>query len=199
MEVMEAISGRRSIRRYQDKSVPRELIDEVLEAGRLAPSASNLQTWKFKVITDPETRKALREAAFNQRFVEQAPVVIVACTDFEAFGDRSKRTWELLRSGAVRPSLSMVLRSVRSGKEDEAEERSVINAVVNVSIAVQNMVLAATSLGLGTCWVRAFQPVKVAEIVSLPPECPALFLLPLGYPAEDPGPRSRKSMQEILL
>lgn len=199
MEVMEAINKRRSIRRYLDKDVPRELVDEVLEAGRLAPSASNLQTWKFKVVTDPETRKALRGAAFNQRFVEQAPVVIVACTDFEAFGDRGKRTWELLRSGAVRPSLSMILRSVRSGNEDETEERNVINAVINVSIAVQNMVLAATSLGLGTCWVRAFQPVKVAEILSLPPQCPALFLLPLGYPAEDPEPRSRKSIQEIML
>lgn len=199
MEVMEAIKARRSIRRFQDRPVPDELVREILEAGRLAPSASNLQTWKFKVVTDPGIRKALREAAFDQKFVERAPVVIVACADLSAFGERSKRTLELLRSGAVRPSLEMVLRSLRHGKATEIEERNLISACINVSIAVQNMVLAATSLGLGTCWVRAFVPEKVVEILSLPPECPPLILLPLGYPREDPEPRSRKPLEEILL
>ena len=199
MEVIEAIRGRRSIRRYQDKPVPQEIIDEILEAARLAPSASNLQTWRFKVITDENTRRALRKAAFNQRFVENAPVVIIACIDFTAFGDRAKRSMELLRTGAVRPSMSMLLKTLRSGKEEDQEERSLTNALINVSIAVENMVLAATSLGLGTCWVRAFQPDFVADSLSLPPECPPLFLLPLGYAAEEPEARSRRSMEEILL
>lgn len=196
---MEAIRKRRSIRRYQEKSIPPEYIREILEAARLAPSASNLQTWKFKVVTESGVRKALREAAFDQKFVEKAPVVIVACVDFAAFGDRSKRTLELLRSGAVKPSLEMVLRFLRKEKAADIEERNLISACINVSIAVQNMVLAATSLGLGTCWVRAFVPEKVAEILSLPPECPPLILLPLGYPREDPEPRSRKSLEEILI
>lgn len=198
MEVMEAVRARRSIRRYLDRPVPQEMIEEVLEAARLAPSASNLQTWRFKVVTDGDTRGALRRAAFNQAFVERAPVVIVACADFEAFGERAKRSLELLRSG-VRPSLSMLLRSVRGAGGEDDEEKQVINAVVNVSIAVEHMVLAATSLGLGTCWVRAFQPEKVAEILSLPPHCPPLALLPMGYPAEDPAPRSRKTREEIIV
>ena len=201
LEVMEAIRRRRSVRRYEDRRVPQELIDEILEAARLAPSASNLQTWRFKVVTDAATRRALREAAFNQKFVERAPVVIVACADFEAFGDRAKRTLELLRSGAVKPSLAMAFRFLRSsrGEEGDLEERNLINAYVNVSIAVEHMVLAATSLGLGTCWVRAFRPDRVADILSLPPECPPLFLLPLGYPREAPEARSRRSREEILL
>ncbi|WP_287155686.1 nitroreductase family protein [Candidatus Solincola tengchongensis] len=199
MEVLEAIKRRRSIRRFEDRPVPEECIREILEAARLAPSASNLQTWKFKVVTDPEIRKSLREAAFDQKFVERAPVVIVACIDFTAFGERSRRTLELLRSGAIRPSLEMLLRYLRGEKGAEQEERNLISACINVSIAVQNMVLAATSLGLGTCWVRAFDPQRVAEILELPPECPPLILLPLGYPREDPEPRSRKSLSDILL
>jgi len=199
LEVMEAVDRRRSIRRYQERPVPQEMIDEVLEAARLAPSASNLQTWKFKVVTDRDTRGALRQAAFNQKFIEQAPVVIVACTDFEAYGERAKRTRELLRSGTVRPNLSMLLRYVRPQKEGDMEERDLINAVINVAIAVENMALAAASLGLGTCWVRAFQPERVAEILSLPPECPPLILLPLGYPDENPDPRPRRAMGDILL
>ncbi len=199
MDVLEAIHRRRSIRRFQDREVPQETIRELLEAARLAPSASNLQTWKFKVVTDQKLRRKLREAAFDQKFVERAPVVIVACADFSAFGERSKRTLELLRSGAVKPSLEMILRFLRREGGADLEERNLISACINVSIAVQNMVLAATSLGLGTCWVRAFVPEKVAEILSLPPECPPLILLPVGYPREDPEPRSRKSLEEILL
>ena len=196
---MQAIRGRRSIRRYDSRPVPQEIVDELLEAARLAPSASNLQTWRFRVIMDESTRKSLREAAFNQRFVETAPVVIVACADFNAFGDRATRSLELLRSGAVKPSLSMLLRTLRSGKAEDLEERNLTNAIINVTIAVEHMVLAARSFGLGTCWVRAFQPERVSEILSLPPECPPLFLLPLGYPAEDPEARSRKPLDEILL
>jgi len=196
---MEAVRKRRSIRRYEDTPVAREMIDELLEAARLAPSASNLQTWRFKVITDSEVKKGLREAAFNQKFVETAPVVIVACADFQAFGDRARRSIELLRSGAVKPSLSMLLRTLRSDKVEGSEERNLTNALINVSIAVEHMVLTATSLGLGTCWVRAFEPEKVSEILSLPPECPPVFLLPLGYAREAPEPRSRRSMEEILL
>ncbi|MEW6554835.1 MAG: nitroreductase family protein [Actinomycetota bacterium] len=196
---MEAIRGRRSIRRYESRPVPQEIIDELLEAARMAPSASNLQTWKFKVITDAATRRSLREAAFNQRFVEDAPVVIVACADFDAFGERAARIRELLRAGAVKVSLPMLLRMLRSGRAEDMEERNLTAAMINVSIAVENMVLAAMSLGLGTCWVRAFQPERVSEILSLPPQCPPLFLLPLGYPAEKPGARSRKTMEEILL
>jgi nitroreductase len=199
MEVMEAIRKRRSIRRYQDKEVPPELIREVLEAARLAPSGSNLQTWKFKVVTDADTRKALREAAFGQKFVERAPVVIVACADLTAFGDVSRRTMELLKSGAVKPSMEMALWYLRRNKAEDLEERNLVSACINVSIAVQNMVLAATSLGLGTCWVRAFRPEKVAALLRLPPEYPPLFLVTMGYAREDPEARSRKSLEEILL
>ena len=199
MDVMEAIRERRSIRRYEDRPVAQETIDELLEAARLAPSASNLQTWKFKVVTDAETRKSLREAAYNQRFIESAPAVIVACADFDAFGDRARRSLELLRSGAVRPSLTMLMRTLRSENAEDSEERNLTNAIINVSIAVEHIVLAATSRGLGTCWVRAFLPGRVSEILSLPPQCPPLFLLALGYAREDPEARSRKPMEEILL
>ena len=82
---------------------------------------------------------------------------------------------------------------------EDLEERNLVSACINVSIAVQNMVLAATSLGLGTCWVRAFRPEKVAELLRLPPEYPPLFLVTMGYAREDPEARSRKSLEDILL
>lgn len=79
MELMEAIKRRRSVRSYQDKVVEAEKLLRILEAGRQAPSARNMQDWRFIVVKDPWLRRRLAEAAKNQEFVGQAPVVIVAC------------------------------------------------------------------------------------------------------------------------
>ncbi|HUU83861.1 MAG TPA: nitroreductase family protein [Phycisphaerae bacterium] len=81
MEVIEVIRRRHSVRAYQDRPVEREKLDRLLEAARLAPSASNRQEWRFVVVTDAELRKQLAHAANDQEFVGQAPVVIAACAE----------------------------------------------------------------------------------------------------------------------
>jgi nitroreductase len=79
MDIMEAIRSRRSIRSYQDRPVEQDKLNLILEAGRLAPSARNLQDWRFVVIQDKDKRQELSTAARGQTFVAQAPVVIAAC------------------------------------------------------------------------------------------------------------------------
>jgi nitroreductase len=79
MDVLDAIRSRRSVRSYEDRTVEEEKLNRVLEAGRLAPSAKNRQQWKFIVVRDGDTRAKLAEACNGQKFVGQAPVVIVAC------------------------------------------------------------------------------------------------------------------------
>lgn len=77
--VLEVIRKRQSVRSYQDKEIPEEVLQQVLEAGRLAPSASNKQCWKFIVVKDEDLRKKLIPACKNQKFVGEAPVVIAGC------------------------------------------------------------------------------------------------------------------------
>jgi nitroreductase len=79
MDVSEAIQKRRSVRKYQTRNIENDKLDRVLEAGRLAPSARNLQEWRFVVVRDGGRRKRLAEAAKGQTFVGEAPVVIAAC------------------------------------------------------------------------------------------------------------------------
>lgn len=196
MEVMQAIRDRRSIRDYQDRPVPDESLHSVLEAGRLAPSSSNVQSWKFKVVTSQNDRAALREAAANQAFVEKAPIVIVTCLDLEAFGERAQGIVESLKKEEM---ASTRVAGLFGHCNSPDEERCLIHAFMNVAIAVENMALQATSEGLGTCWVRAFDPALVSKILSLPPEYPPAVLLPLGYPAERPPQRARKAIEDILL
>lgn len=78
MNVYEAINERRSVRAYQDKSVPEKTLTRILEAARVAPSAKNRQAWKLIVVKDSQTRKKLVEAANNQQFVGEAPIIIAA-------------------------------------------------------------------------------------------------------------------------
>lgn len=79
MSVLEIIRGRRSVRRYKGDPVPEETLSRVLEAARLAPSAKNLQPWKFVVVRDRATKAALAKAAFGQTFMSEADVIIAAC------------------------------------------------------------------------------------------------------------------------
>ena len=86
MDVFEAVQERRSIRTYNDTPVPREKLEKILEAGRRAPSAGNVQPWHFNVVTDSEKKKSLSKGRYA-KFVNQAPVVIVACGDKESSAD----------------------------------------------------------------------------------------------------------------
>lgn len=81
MNVFDAIQTRKSVRHYLDKPIETEKLAAVLEAGRLAPSASNRQEWRFIIVRDPATRKKLAEAANRQTFIGDAPAVIVACAE----------------------------------------------------------------------------------------------------------------------
>ena len=81
MDVYTAISTRKSVRAFQDRDVPEKVISRLLEAARLAPSASNRQEWRFVVVRNPETRKRLVRAASGQKFVGEAPIVIACCAE----------------------------------------------------------------------------------------------------------------------
>ncbi len=162
MELMQVIRARRSIRSYLDRPVEEEKLLAVLEAGRLAPSARNMQDWRFIVVSDPATRQRLAEAAKGQQFVAQAPLVIAAC-----------------------------------GTSDLVMTCGQPAYAIDVAIALDHMTLAAASLGLGSCWIGAFYEDRVKQILAVPPEVRVVALLPLGYPADMPAPRPRKSLEDI--
>jgi len=150
MNVVDAIKTRKSVRKYLDKPVEDEKLNVILEAGRLAPSASNRQEWRFVVVRDAQTRRKLAEAASSQSFVGQAPVAIVACAETDG---------HVMRCG--QPCYP-----------------------IDVAIALDHMSLAATELGLGTCWIGAFNEQKVKEILGIPKEIRVVQLMPLGYPSD---------------
>lgn len=166
MDVFEAIQTRRSVRAYEPTPIPKEKLDRILEAARLAPSAGNIQPWHFIVVTDPSKRERLARAPFAG-FLKEAPVVIVGCGS-----QKASPKWFM----------------------------------VDVAISMQNMVLAATAEGLGTCWVGSFDEKEVKETLKIPDEYRVVALLAIGYPRRKPDIQSgilhlirkRKNLEEIV-
>ena len=155
MDIFEAIAKRRSIRKYQDKDVDDKLIGVMLWAAAQAPSAGNLQEWRFIVVKDKKTKEMLYKAALEQEHVKQAPVLIVVAADLE-------------------------VQILRYGKRGE-----LVYALEDCAAAIENMLLVATALGLGTCWVGAFDEEDVKNILRLPDFLRPIAIITVGYPAEE--------------
>jgi len=200
MDIREAIQKRRSIRRFKPDPVPDDLIQQLLESARLAPSGSNTQPWRFIVIKDAETRQKLQTASYNQRHVGQAPVIIACCADIKAFGEFPERIDELIAAGALPAKTREVFvpSLKKGGMNADIKWHLLIAATGNTDIAIEHMVLHAVALGLGTCWVRWFDDNKVKEILEIPKNIEIIALLPVGYPAEEPPQRPRFDLQKIV-
>ena len=164
MSVLDVIRKRRSIRKFESRNIEQEKLDSIIEAGRLAPSASNQQSWKFVLVTDKRNLIELAHACHDQMFVAEAPAAIVVCSE-------DNRMMSCGQSAAT----------------------------IDCSIALSFMILEATDLGIGACWLGSFDPEQVKEVLDLPKTYTVVAVSPLGYPAEIPNPRPRKSVAQILI
>lgn len=176
MDFWEVINRRRSIRAYEsDRPVSQEVIRQLLEAAIRAPSAGNRQPWHFVVVRDGATRARLASAAYGQHFVAQAPVVIVVCAD---------------------PGRSAARYGAR-GRE--------LYCLQDTAAATENLLLAVVALGLGACWVGAFDERAAASTLRLEPHLRPVALIPIGYPAERmvrstayaAHPTSRRDLRDV--
>ena len=200
MTTIEAIRKRRSIRKYKKDSIPEEVILELLDAARLAPSGCNAQPWRFKIVKDVNTKLQLVQAAYNQKFISEAPVVLVVCANIKQYLDKSvSGIHDLGKIGAVKNEIVEII-------EDRVEKLRYLKVreigpliAANVAIAVEHIVLRALDFDLGTCWVRLFDWQKVKEIFNWDDDTYVVALLPIGYPDESPEQRKRLSLQEIMI
>jgi nitroreductase len=168
MELSEAIKGRRSIRAFKKQNVPEKIIEKLIDAASWAPSAGNIQPWEFVIVRKPAVKKKLAQAALNEAFVEEAPVVIVVCAN----GKRSSMGY-----------------GVRG---------STLYCIQDTAAAAQNILLTAYSLGLGACWVGAFNEDATKKAVNAPEEIRPVAIIPVGYANEVPSQRDRRPLSRIM-
>ncbi|MBI2975267.1 MAG: nitroreductase family protein [Deltaproteobacteria bacterium] len=174
MSFLELAKKRRSIRRYKPDSVPDEIINEILESARLAPSGNNTQPWRFIIVKDAAIKYKLYESSKRQKFMLEAPIIIALLADITC---RVKQV-----NSVDIPENIVVLRKV----------------IRDTAIAGEHIALAATDLGLGSCWNADFEQEDIKPILNVPEFCFVVALFAIGYPAEDPKPRRRKPLKEII-
>lgn len=168
MDFLSLVSNRYSIRGYdQKKTVEKEKLLRVLEAGRIAPSAANRQPWTIVVVQSPEMLQALT-TVYPARWFADAPVVLVV-----------------------------------KGRKSEAWHRKTDDYCAietDLTIIMDHLILAATAEGLGTCWIAAFDEIKLRQILKLTDDEVVFAMTPIGY---SPGnevvtrPKTRKTLEEI--
>jgi len=162
------ILARRSVRDFMPDEIPEEHLNLMLEAMRWAPSAGNLQPWRFYVVKDREKRRELARAALGQDFIADAPVAIVVCAVPE------ESSW-------------------RYGKRG-----SQLYCIQDTACAVMNLMLSATALGYGSVWVGAFDEKEVSRAISAPASERPVAIVPIGKPRHLEPRTKRKSLSEIV-
>jgi nitroreductase len=174
MELMDAIKGRRSIRKYKMDSPSDEDINFILEAAQWAPSWANTQCWQFIIVRDSETKKKLAETLPEKNPARpafgQAPLIIVACGQKEKAG--------YFQGNSVTDKGDWLL--------------------FDTALSLQNLTLAAYSRGLGTVHVGFFNSRKAEEILKVPSDVAVVELLPLGYPDAEAKAPPRKLIKDFV-
>jgi nitroreductase len=162
----ELIRARYAVRAYRPDPVPDELLAQVLEAGRLAPTAANRQPIGI-VVVHTAGREAELGRVYEREWFAQAPLVLCVCTV-------PGEAWA---------------REATDGRS---------YADVDAAIVMDHLVLAATEVGLGTCWVAAFDPGAAREVLALPDGVEPLLFTPLGFPADQPTAKERRPLAELV-
>lgn len=166
-ELIQLISSRRSCRNYFEQDVPDELIEKCLEAARLAPSACNKQPWRFVVVKDAQLRGSIcREGilpGLPMPWLNEVPVIIAICAKMEI----------------ITHKLAKFISKVDYSP-------------IDIGIAGEHFVLAAESLGLGSCWIGWFKEKAIKRILNIPRNIKVVSLLSLGYPADVTAAKKEK-------
>ncbi len=168
MDIFQVFRDRRSIRKYKDTPVEREKIEQILNAARLAPSWKNMQCWRFLVLTDPA-----RKAAVLSAFADDNP---------------GKK--------AIAQAPVTVVVCANPLESDFSHEIEYF--IADAAIAFEHICLAAHAVGLGTCWMGLFDETEMKAGLGIPETMRIVGVTPLGYPDQEPKPRPRKELGEIV-
>ena len=198
--VWEAMYTQRAIRYWLDKPVPREVLEQVIEAASKAPSGSNLQPWVFIVIDDADKRAAIGQAL--RAIFESNDGLQQLISAGENSDDKTQR---LMLKGAraffsqLEKAPAMVIPCLYQLASPTPDASSLL-AGSSIYGAVQNMMLAARALGLGTVLTTAhgMLDANLRELLSIPDDATPVALIPIGYPDANFGPTTRKGLDEIL-
>lgn len=186
--VLELLSKRWSVRKFVSKPISDVVIQKILEAGRLSPSGGNEQPWRFGVITDSKLIDKIAHLAYEQKWIETAPLLIVLCTRIVS-DERGGRSIQKARFPEWAEEIALMDKDLYSKMNQEEHQ---------TKIAGTHMALVALEEGIGSTWVSYYQVEEVAQLLDLPESYIPAEILVFGYPAEEQKVREKKELKEIV-
>lgn len=185
MHVFEAIETRRSVKHYDpDHRMSDEEVRRLLELAILSPTSFNIQNWRFVVVRDPALRAELRAAAWNQAQVTDASLLLVLCADLAAHDHDPERYWRTAPPETAAMLAGMIRKFYTGQPQLQRDE-----ALRSTGLAAQTIMLAARAMGLDSCPMVGFDPVRVAEAIRLPPDHMVSMMITVGRKLKDARPR----------
>ena len=195
LNVREAAEQRRSIRAYEPVAIPREDMEEILDVVRRAPSAFNVQPWRFVVVETPELKERLAAAAFNQRQVHSAPAVVVLYTDMKGSLEKLDA---IVHPGMSPEQQEATQRTIRNMFAKQSEDERETWAQGQGYIALGYLLLAAEARGYQTSPMAGFDLAAVKALLNLPENVRIPALVAIGRGAEEGFPQHRLPLESIL-
>ena len=192
----DVIHKRRSIRQFEPRPVPRELIEKLLQAAILAPNAHNRQSWRFVVLTSSDDILRLAEGMG----VDYRAALLADGMPEEEVESRAERRKERICGAPAVVLLCLDSDDMNKHADANRDDGEYIMGVQSVALAGGHTLLAAYAEGLGGVWMCAplFAPQRVREACDLPETWTPQGMILLGYPAEEPEPKERKPLEEVV-
>ena len=196
METVTAIETRRAIKHYDpEHRMTEEEINQLLSLTMLSPTKFNIQNWRFVLVRDPELRKQVRAAAWDQAQVTDASLLVVLCADLKAWEKQPARYWQNAPTevqGFILPALDQYYRGREQVQRDEAMR--------SCGIAAQTLMLAAKSMGYDSCPMDGFDFDAVGQLINLPEDHVIAMFVAIGKGIKDSWPRAGQlPMQEVVI
>ena len=186
MDVFEAIEKRRSVKAYDpDFRMPKEDVDKMFDAVRLAPTAFNIQNWRFVVVNDKALRAKIRAAAWDQAQVTDASLLVVLCGDLKSWEKEPRRYWREVPSN-VRDVILPMIDNYYRGRDQVMRDE----VMRSCGIAAQTLMLAATAMGYQCCPMDGFDFDAVGKLINLPDDHAVTMFVAIGKGIKPPSPRS---------
>ena len=186
MNTLAAIETRRAVKHYDpDFIMPETDINKLLSAAIMAPTAFNIQNWRFVLVRDPELRKKIREVAWNQAQVEEASLLIILCADLKSWEKSPERYWKNAPQEVqdfVVPAIDQYYRGREEVQRDEAMR--------SCGIAAQTIMLTAKAMGYDTCPMDGFDFDAVGKLINLPDDHVISMFVVVGKAASPARPRA---------
>lgn len=186
--ILDLLKKRCSVRNFAGKEVSREIIDYILECGRLSPSGGNEQPWKFGLIQDPVMIGKVAQIAYGQKWLANAAFLIVLCTVIVS-DERGGRNIQISRFPEYEKEIRALDKDLYSRLNLEEHQ---------TKIAGTHMVLAALEHGIGSTWISYFNVDELVKLLDLPLACVPSEIIAFGYPEKETRPLKKKPMNEIL-